>query len=149
MGSKDTGDARRRRGQREGIRGQDLALDRTDVGGIRWIAVKNAESGAVVVSERRVRSQTRGPYSREGARRRREGIHDGAPNGGMAETQEVAEFMDKEGFQVIGLGVSAQGTWGREGYERVARIEIDVCVEDLADLGRRQPRPIEFRSRRR
>src|ERR1700741_1471369 len=91
MGSKDSTDARWRSGKGKRIRGQDTALDRADVKRVRRIAVKHAQSRAVIVRERRVRLQRCRPRSREGARCGRKGIHDGAPNGGMTETEEMAE----------------------------------------------------------
>jgi hypothetical protein len=112
----------------------DAAGDRADVDGVGGIGVENAEASAVVVAEGGVGLLGAGTWAVEGAGRGGVGVHHGAPDGGMAEAEKMAELVGEDRCEVVGIGSGRQGGGRGEGDLRVGGIEINVGVEDLAEL---------------
>src|SRR6267143_1219831 len=129
VSAEDAGDAGWREGQRERIGGEDAGGDRADVDGVGGIGVENAEASAVVVAEGGVGLLGAGTWAVEGAGRGGVRVHHGAPDGGMAEAEKMAElrgggaaaelFAEGVGGDDAGEGQDA----GSEG--RVGLIEAD------------------------
>ena len=112
-----------------------MALNGAEIGGVQRIMVEDAQTGAIVVSERRVGILRGGTGAGECAGCGRKGKHHGAPNGGMAKTESMAQFVSENGFEVVGFRIAGKGLRRGVGGEGIAGIEIDVGVENLADLG--------------
>src|SRR5208283_6071023 len=101
----------------------DVSLDRADTESIAGVRIENAQAGPIVVGQRRIGHLRRRAHSRVPSGSGRKRKHHGAPHGGMAEAEGVAQLMGEDGCEVVRLRASAQSLKRREGCERVAWIE--------------------------
>ena len=70
------------------------------VGGI---GIQHAQTAAVIVSKGSVGLPRCWAWAAGGSGHGCVGIHHGAPHGGVAEAEEVAEFVSQQGFEVVSL----------------------------------------------
>src|SRR5208337_972190 len=110
-----SGDSWRRRWQRNGVRGNDMPLDRAHIERVIRIVVEDTQAGTIIVCQWRVRLLRRRPLPGKGARRWSKREHHGAPNSRMTEPQGVAQFVGENGFQVVGTRIGTQCLGSGEG----------------------------------
>src|SRR5258708_38356006 len=114
--------------------GQDTAADDAHVYGVGGVGIQDAKAGAIVVAEWRVGLQRAGTRAVEGAGRRSVGVHHGAPDGGGAETEKMAELVGEDGLEVVGLGRGGQRGGRCERDLRIAGAAINGGGGDFAEL---------------
>ena len=98
---------------------------------VRRIGVQDAQSSAVIVSERSVGLVCCWACAADGSGRWSIGKHYGAPYRRVTEAEEVTKFVSEHGFEVVSLRRRGECLRRRKRGIRISRAEVDIRIENL------------------
>lgn len=99
-GHRRAGRGRRQIGKRKRIRRQNPAANAADVDRIAGVGIEGAKAGAIVVGQGPIGGLSALAVAEELSWRRRKREHDGGPDGGMVESEPVADLVNEQRFQI-------------------------------------------------